>query len=65
MQKTYEAKVNLDSAGEALLTAFARKYGSLKRKLYAWVAAEGGKVKDHKVEFCKATLITARQFCAA
>ena len=64
MQKTYEAKVNLDSAGEALLTAFARQYGSLKRKLYAWVAAKGGKAKDHKVEFCEKHLITARQFNA-
>jgi len=45
-----------------LLDRLVGHYGVLLRKLYAVVAAKGGKVKDHKTAFCAAHGITARYF---
>ena len=52
MQKTYEAKLSLSDANMASLNEWGRQYGSLKHKLYQWVAQRGGKCKDYKTEFC-------------
>ncbi|WP_100216069.1 IS200/IS605 family element transposase accessory protein TnpB [Paraburkholderia hospita] len=39
-------------------------YGSMKRKLYARIAAGGGKAKSHKTAFCREHGISARMFNA-
>ncbi|QQX84349.1 IS200/IS605 family element transposase accessory protein TnpB [Cupriavidus necator] len=45
-----------------MLDRLTGHYGVLRRKLYAIVAAKGGKAKEHKTAFCAAHGITARYF---
>lgn len=45
-----------------MLDRLVGHYGVLLRKLYAVVAAKGGRAKDHKTAFCAGHGITARYF---
>ncbi|QQX88473.1 IS200/IS605 family accessory protein TnpB-related protein [Cupriavidus necator] len=62
MQLTTQTRPTITPEAALVLARLVGHYGMQLRKLYAVVAAKGGKVKDHKTEFCKAHGITARYF---
>ncbi|AMV48420.1 transposase [Paraburkholderia caribensis] len=64
MQATTQTRLQLPSVDALLLDSMAGLYGSMKRKLYARIAAEGGKAKSHKTAFCREHGISARMFNA-
>ncbi|ASL47827.1 hypothetical protein bAD24_III10550 [Burkholderia sp. AD24] len=64
MQATTQTRLLLPDADTQLLDRMASLYGSMKRKLYARVAAGGGKAKSHKTAFCREHGISARMFNA-
>ncbi|HKR40424.1 MAG TPA: transposase [Paraburkholderia sp.] len=64
MQATTQTRLNLPSHDAQTLDAIATLYGRMKRKLYARIAAHGGKAKSHKTAFCHEHGISARMFNA-
>ncbi|WP_193567077.1 hypothetical protein [Paraburkholderia azotifigens] len=52
MQATAQTRLYLSSSDMQTLDAMAALYGTMKRKLYARIAAHGGKAKSHKTAFC-------------
>ena len=64
MQATTQTRLRLCEAAEDILQRFGECYGTLKRKLYACVAAGGGKAMTYKTEFCRKHAIPARLFNA-
>ena len=64
MQSTTQTRLNLSSHDARTLDAMAALYGGMKRKLYARIAANGGKAKSHKTAFCREHGISSRMFNA-
>jgi IS605 OrfB family transposase len=64
MQSTTQTRLNLPSHDAQTLDAMAALYGATKRKLYARIAANGGKAKSHKTAFCREHGISSRMFNA-
>lgn len=64
MQATTQTRLALRAEQEAILDRYGDAYGALKRKLYARVAAGGGKAMAYKTEFCRMHAIPARLFNA-
>ncbi|BCG02618.1 hypothetical protein PPGU19_071860 (plasmid) [Paraburkholderia sp. PGU19] len=64
MQSTTQTRLNLPSHDEQTLDAMTALYGTMKRKLYARIAANGGKAKSQKTAFCRQHGIFARMFNA-
>ena len=64
MQATTQTRLRLSEKAEAILQRYVDLYGSLKRKLYARVAAGCGKAMAYKTEFCRTHAIPARLFNA-
>ncbi|CAG9222027.1 Exonuclease SbcC [Paraburkholderia caribensis] len=61
MQSTTQTRLCLPSRDIQTLDAMAALYdGTMKRKLYARIAANGGKAKSHKTAFCREHGISAR-----
>jgi hypothetical protein len=53
MQPTTQTRLNLPSHDAQTLDAMTALYGTMKRKLYARIAADGAKAKSHKTAFCR------------
>ena len=64
MQATTQTRLRLSEEDETILQRLSELYGTLKPKLYARVAAGGGKAMAYKTEFCRAHAILARLFNA-
>ena len=64
MQATTQTRLHLPQLDVLLLDRMGELYGSMKRKLYARIAADGGKAKSHKTAFCREHSISARMFNA-
>ncbi|NIE63125.1 transposase [Burkholderia sp. Ax-1719] len=64
MQSTTQTRLTLAKADAELLDQVAALYGTMKRKLYARMAAHGGNAKSHKTAFCREHGISARMFNA-
>lgn len=64
VQATTQTRLCLDDTQGALLSRYAERYGSLQRKLYALVAAGGGRAESYKTDFCRTHRILARLFNA-
>ncbi|MGB8416417.1 transposase [Paraburkholderia sp.] len=64
MQSTTQTRLRLPACDAQLLDRMADLYGSMKRKLYARMAKQGGKAKSHKTAFCREHGISARMFNA-
>ncbi len=64
MQATAQTRLQLPPVDASLLDGMAGLYGSMTRKLYARIAAHGGKAKSHKTVFCREHGISARMFNA-
>ena len=64
MQATTQTRLRLSEEAGTILQRFGELYGSLKGKLYARVAADGGKAMAYKTEFCRTHTIPARLFNA-
>ena len=64
MQATTQTRLRLSEEAETILQRYGELYGTLKRKLYACVAAGGGKAMAYKTEFCRTHAIPARLFNA-
>ncbi|WP_242540284.1 transposase [Trinickia mobilis] len=64
MQSTTQTRLYLASRDAQTLGQMAALHGSMKRKLYARIAARGGKAKSHKTAFCRDHSISARMFNA-
>jgi len=64
MQATTQTRLRLSDEAENVLQRYGEVYGSLKRKLYARVAAGGGKAMAYKTEFCRTHAIPSRLFNA-
>jgi len=64
MQATTQTRLRLSEADENVLQRYGELYGTFKRKLYARVAAGGGKAMAYKTEFCRKHAIPARLFSA-
>ncbi|WP_109484029.1 hypothetical protein [Paraburkholderia sp. C35] len=64
MQSTTQTRLRLSSHDARTLDEMAALYGTMKRKLYARIAANGGKTKSHKTAFCREHGISARMFNA-
>ena len=62
MQLTTQTRPELLPSTVQALDRLTQFYGTLLHKLYARVAAAGGKAKDHKTAFCAEHDITARFF---
>ncbi|KAA1004041.1 hypothetical protein FVF58_33405 [Paraburkholderia panacisoli] len=60
MQATTQTRLNLSSRVAQTLDQMAALHGSMKRKLYARIAAHGGKAKSHKTAFCREHGLSAR-----
>ena len=64
MQLTSQTRLTLDPAACAQLDAFALFYAKHLHLLYAHIAANGGKARDHKTEFSRKHGLSARLFNA-
>jgi hypothetical protein len=64
MQATAQTRLYLSSSDVQTLDGMAALYGTMKRKLYARIAAHGGKAKSHKTAFCREHGISGRMFNA-
>lgn len=64
MQLTLQTRLALSSSAEEQLDAFARYYAKHLHLLYAWIAREGGRARNHKTAFCRRYGISARFFSA-
>lgn len=64
MQSTSQTRLHLPEVDARLLDRMAELHGSMKRKLYARIAALGGKAKSHKTAFCRERGLSARMFNA-
>ncbi len=64
MQATTQTRLALSEEAEDVLQRYGELYGTLKRKLYARVAAGGGKAMAYKTEFCRTHAIPSRLFNA-
>ncbi|MFP3555513.1 transposase [Paraburkholderia sp. SIMBA_049] len=64
MQSTTQTRLYLPARDARTLDEMAALYGRMKRKLYARIAANGGKAKSHKTAFCREHGISARMFNA-
>ena len=64
MQATTQTRLPASSHDAQLLDRMAQLYGVMKRKLYARMAAKGGKTKSHKTAFCREHRLSARMFNA-
>ena len=59
MQATTQTRLRLSEETEAILQRYGDLYGTLKRKLYARVAAGVGKAMAYKTDFCRTHAIPA------
>ena len=64
MHSTTQTRLYLPSRDARMLDAMAALYGTMKRKLYARIAAQGGEAKSHKTAFCREHGISSRMFNA-
>jgi hypothetical protein len=64
MQSTTQTRLWLPACDAQLQGRMAGLYGSMKRKLYARMAKQGGKAKSHETAFCREHSISARMFNA-
>jgi hypothetical protein len=64
MQATTQTRLRLSDLDALLLDQMVELYGSMKRKLYARMAAQGGKAKSHKTAFSQEHLLSAHTFNA-
>ncbi|MGF6758051.1 hypothetical protein [Paraburkholderia sp. GAS42] len=64
MQSTLQTRLRLSDVDSQLPNRIAGLYGTMKHKLYARVAADGGKANSHKTEFYRQYDISARTFSA-
>jgi IS605 OrfB family transposase len=64
MQATTQTRLPLAISDAQRLDQMAGLYGTMKRKLYARIAAAGGKANSHKTAFCREHGISARMFNA-
>ncbi|MGA9916882.1 MAG: transposase, partial [Paraburkholderia sp.] len=64
MQSTTQTRLYLASRDAQTLGQMAALHGSMKRKLYARIAAQRGKAKSHKTAFCREHGLSARMFNA-
>lgn len=53
MHSTTQTSLYLPARDLQTLDAMATLYGTMKRELYARIAAQGGKAKSHKTAFCR------------
>ena len=64
MQATTQTRLRLSACDAQLLDRMADLYGSMKRKLYPRMAAQGGKAKSHKTALSREHSLSARMFNA-
>jgi len=64
MQSTIATRLQLTRSRAQLLDEMAGLYGSLKRELYACIAARGGNAKSHRTDFCRTHGILSHMFNA-
>jgi hypothetical protein len=64
MQSTTQSRLNLSSHDAQTLDQMAALHGTMKRKLYARIAADGGKTKSRETAFCREHGLSARMFNA-
>ena len=60
MQTTTQTRLRLSKEAESILQRYGDLHGTLKRKLYACVAAGGGNAMASKTDFCRTHVIPAR-----
>ena len=64
MLSTLQTRLRLSDVDSQLPNRIAGLYRTMKHKLYARVAADGGKANSHKTEFYQQYGISARTFAA-
>ncbi|AUT64957.1 hypothetical protein [Paraburkholderia terrae] len=64
MQSTTQTRLYLPARDAQTLDAMAALYGTMKRKLYARVAAQDVNAESHKTAFCREHGISTRMFNA-